>query len=609
MNSSEIRDRFLIFFKERGHKILPSSSLLPTDPTVLFTTAGMQRLSLYLSGEKDVLKEFGNRHLASSQKCFRTGDIEEIGDDTHHTFFEMLGNWSVGQDKDGYFKEGAINYAFDFVINVLKLEKKRIWITIFKGNENIPKDEESREIWIKKGIPRERILEFGEEDNLWGPVKDYGPCGPTTEIHYDRGSNFGCKDCKPNCSKCNRFVEIWNLVFMGYYKEEEGFKNLPHKSVDTGAGLERMAAILQEKPSAYETDLFIPVIREIEKITGNKYLNNKEKFRILADHLRGAVFLIAEGVNPSNVDRGYILRRILRRSLCVCKSLEMPENSLITLSRKVIDIYKDIYPDVQKKQIDIFTVLQKEEEKFGKALCQKEVIKELEEIEKEWDIPKVIDRKSYINSIANKLFFLWQSCGCPPEYVFDELEKKTGKKNKLREDITLKLEDKIKKHKEISRAGAKKKFGGVGEDATKEAIKLHTATHLLHQSLREVLGDHVRQMGSDINSERLRFDFTHPEKMAKEELEKVESIVNRKIKQDLKVEKEEMPYKKAIDSGALAFFKEKYPEKVKVYSVGDFSKEVCAGPHVKRTSELGIFKIIKEKSVGAGVRRIRAILK
>jgi len=594
MTSKEIRQKFLDFFEKKGHKIVPSSSLIPADPTVLFTTAGMQIFSPYLAGEKDVLKDFKTRHLVSCQKCFRTNDIEKIGDDTHHTFFEMLGNWSIGEDKKtGYFKEGAISYAWEFVTKKLKLDKDKIWITIFRGNKDIPKDEESKKIWIKLGIPEEKIKEFGEEDNLWGPVKDIGPCGPTTEIHYDRGEKFGCGDenCGPNCSKCKRIIELWNLVFMEYNKGEDGsFKSLPHRNVDTGAGFERIVAVLQNKPSSYETDLFEPIIREIEKISSINYLDRKEDFRVLADHIRASVFLASEGIVPSNLERGYILRRLLRRAICISKSLRLQEQSIIHLAQKVTEIYKKIYPELQSKQAEILTILENEEEKFGKSLMT--------------GINITGSAFDSGNITGEQAFDIYQTYGCPLESI-EKIAAEKGRKIINKQSFY----EAQKKHQEISRAGADKKFGGVGKEATYEATKLHTATHLLQAALRKILGEEIHQMGSDITSERLRFDFSFNRKITFEEIKKIQDIINQKIKEDLIVKREEMGYKEAIESGALAFFKEKYPERVSVYSVNSFSKEICAGPHVKRTSELGKIKIIKEESSGAGVRRIRAVLK
>jgi len=593
MTSQELRQKFLNFFAKKGHKIVPSSSLIPTDPSVLFTTAGMQQFVPYLTEEKDVLKDFGTRHLISCQKCFRSDDIEEVGDDTHNTFFEMLGNWSIGQDPEkGYFKEGAIKYALEFFVNTLSLDKNRFWTTIFKGEEKIPKDEESKKLWQENGIPKERIKEFDMKDNFWGPTGKIGPCGPNSEIHYDRGKEFGCgnPDCGPNCPHCQRFAELWNLVFMEYFKDESGnYHFLPQKNVDTGIGFERLLALLQQKPSGYETDLFWPIILELEKLSGRKYGKEKRSFRIIADHIRGSIFLISEGILPSNVERGYVLRRILRRAIRFGKLLNLPKNFLIPLAQKVVEIYKDIYPELKSIEADILTVIQNEEEKFEKTL--EKGLKQFEKISSRGNIG------------GEDAFHLFDTYGFPLELT-EELTKERNLKVDKKG-----FEEAFERHREISRAGVEKKFGGVGKEATFEATKLHTATHLLHAALREVLGNHVKQMGSDVTPQRLRFDFSHPQKMTEEELKKVGNIVNQKIKEDLEVKKEEVSYEEAIKSGALAFFKGKYPERVSVYFVDKFSKEICAGPHAKRTSELGHFEILKEESLGAGVRRIRAILR
>ena len=599
MDSIKLREKFLDFFKRNGHKIVPSSSLVAADPSVLLTSAGMQQFIPYFAGQKDVLNDFGTRHLASCQKCFRTPDIEEVGDDTHHTFFEMLGNWSIGEDeKSGYFKKGAIKLALDFFVNELGLDKNRFWITVFRGDKSIPRDKDSLQIWKEQGIPQDRIVEFGPEDNFWGPITKTGPCGPCSEIHYDRGEEYGCgrKDCGPNCPYCQRFVEIWNLVFMEYNKMPSGiYVKLPQRNVDTGIGFERLVALLQNKKSAYETDLFIPIINKLENISGLKYKENKREFRVISDHIRGAVFLISDGVLPSNIQEGYILRRVLRRAIRFGKLLRLPERFLIPLAEEVINSYGDVYPKLKgDNQSKIITVIQNEEEKFEKTLDKG--LKEFNRLEKE------VKNRNSMNITGEEAFNLYQSYGFPLE-----LTKELSQEKGLRVD-----EDGFqrakKRHQTISRVGSEKKFGGVGKGATYEAIKLHTATHLLQAALRQVLGTSVRQMGSDITSERLRFDFSYHRKMTLDEIKKVEDIVNQKIKEDLEVKRSEMSYDKALRSGALAFFKEKYPDRVSVYSIGDFSKEVCAGPHVKRTSDLGHFKIVKESSSGAGIRRIKAIL-
>jgi len=552
MKSFELRKKFLDFFNKRGHKIVPSSSLLPSDPSVLFTTAGMQQFKEYFLGKEC---PYGKK-VTSCQKCFRTSDIEEVGDTSHLTFLEMLGNFSFGS----YFKKEAINWAYEFIFNELKLPLKEAIFTVFEGDKEVPEDKESFTIWKKLGVSEEKIKRCGRKDNFWGPTGNEGPCGPTTEIHI-------------------RGIEIWNLVFNEYYQDSnKKLFPLKQNGVDTGMGLERLAMISQNKSSVFETDLF----------SFFSSLNSRAE-RIIADHIRSAVFLISESIIPSNVERGYVLRRILRRAIRYGKLLKMPNNFLIPLAQKVIELYRNVYPELKSKETDILTVIQKEEETFEKTL--KRGLKEFE---------RLINKNRKIT--GKEAFDLYQNYGFPLELT-EELLKEKGLK--IERDI---FDEAIKKHQEISRAGKEKKFGGVGKEVNYQITRLHTATHLLHQALRSVLGSHVKQMGSDITSQRLRFDFSHPQKMTLEEIKKVEEIVNEKIKEDLEVKREEMSYKEAILTGALAFFKEKYPERVSVYSVGDFSKEICAGPHVKRTSELKRFKIIKEESSGAGVRRIRAVL-
>jgi len=613
MQSNELREKFLNFFKKKEHLIVPSSSLIPKDKSVLFTTAGMQQFSLYLSGKKDPIQDFGTRHLASCQKCFRTNDIEEVGDDTHHTFFEMLGNWSIGQDENGYFKEGAINYALEFFINNLYLDKDKFFITIFKGKNNIPKDEESLKIWQKNGIPRKRIFEF-EKDNFWGPVSETGPCGPCSEIHYDRGEEFGCgsSDCGPNCKRCKRFVELWNLVFMEYWKDEKGnYQKLPQTNVDTGIGFERLLSVLQKKSSAYETDLFFSIIQEIEKLSSTTYTLQPVSYRIIADHLRSACFLISEGIVPSNVDRGYILRRLIRRAVRYARILDLKSLWYKNPTEKIIEKYSVVYPELKNNKEKILTVWQNEEEKFSKALSRG--LKEFE---------KLIERAKQKNQkmISGKeAFNLYETYGFPLELIQEIAKEKGIVVDKKEFEISL------QKHQEISRFGAEKKFGGHGIKNLQpttynlQPTKLHTATHLLQAALREVLGKEVKQMGSDINEKRLRFDFSFSRKMTKEEIQRVEDLVNQKIKENLKVKREEMKFEEALKSGAL-FVEKKwavsggYPEKVSVYTIFNsktgevFSKEICAGPHVEEIGILGKFKIQKEESSSAGIRRIKATI-
>ncbi len=591
-----MRKKFLDFFETKGHKIIPSSSLLPEDETVLLTSAGMQQLIPYICGEKDVVKDFNTRHLASVQKCFRTLDIEEVGDDTHHTFFEMLGNWSVGEDrKKGYFKEGAINLALDFLCRELELSKDCMYITVFGGGNEIPRDEEAINIWKKKGIPEDRIVTEGAEDNFWGPVANSGPCGPCSEIHYDRGEEHGCKkNCGVNCKNCDRFVEIWCLVFMEYWKDEKGdYRKLPQRNVDTGIGFERLVALLQGGKTAYETDLFYPVIKKIEEVTGKKYETEKEAFRIVADHVRGSVFLVADGVLPSNKEEGYILRRVIRRAVRYGRKIGL--DSIFLPAEEITEQYKEVYPELASG--DILPVIRKEEEKFAKTL--QEGLKELKKIKEKYGMTS----NGELQKVSGKdAFYIYQSFGFPLEMIKEELSK---------ERLLVAEEEfgkEFHKHQKVSKIGAEKKFGGVAREAGEQEAKLHTATHLLHAALRQVLGDSVKQMGSDITPERLRFDFSFERKLTNEELGKIQETVNNIISKSLAVKNEEMNLAEALESGALAFFKEKYPKRVKVYSIDGFSKEICAGPHVNNTGELGEFVILKQESVGVGTRRIKAVL-
>ena len=555
MNSNKLRESFLKFFEKNGHKIVDSSSLIPDDPSVLLTTAGMQQFKEYFLGEPS---PYGNK-VVSCQQSFRTSDIDRVGDKTHLTFFEMLGNFSFGD----YFKEEAIKLAFSFLFEELKLNREEFYFTVFEGDKDTPFDKESFSILKKLGVPESKIKKMPREENFWGPTGLEGPCGPTVEIYYKE-------------------LEIWNLVFNEYFRDKHGkLSPLKQKGVDTGLGLERLTKVIQNKPSIFETDLFEPIMREISG-------KNERAKRIISDHIKACTFLISEGILPSNKDRGYILRRLIRRIIGLEKILGLPNNFLIGLVPKVVEIYQDIYPEIKPRETEIMTVIQNEGEKFEKTLAKG--LKQFEKISLKGDISGI------------DAFHLYDTYGFPLELTTELAEQKDLKVDKQG------FESAFKKHQQISRAGIEKKFGGIGKQAGDEAIKLHTATHLLHQALREILGEGVKQMGSDITAERLRFDFSHSKKMTETEIKKVETLVNQKIKQDLKIKKEEMSYEKAIKSGALAFFKNKYPDKVNVYSISGFSKEICGGPHVKRTSELGVFKIIKEESSGAGIRRIRAVL-
>jgi alanyl-tRNA synthetase len=618
LSTNQIRERFLKFFEDRGHYILSSASLLPEDKTVLFITAGMQPLVPHLLGE---LHPQGKR-LASSQKCLRTDDILEVGDNRHLTFFEMLGNWSLGD----YFKKESIFWSFELLTDKehgFGIDPKKLYVTVFEGDNNAPQDEESIQLWQKafesvgvKASLSDRIYAYPKEKNWWGPVGGSGPCGPDTEIFYDTGKEhnkeFGEK-CHVNCD-CGRYIEIWNNVFMEYEKTKEGkYIPLKQKNVDTGMGLERIVMILQEKPTVFETDLLMPIIKECEKQSSIPYETQKHSYRIISDHIRASAFLISDGILPSNSEQGYILRRLLRRAIRHAKMLNMKADFYVPLIRKTAQIYKDMYPELIRKLNNIITIIDQEEEKFTKALLRG--LKYLYNIHRKYKKEKKQMTSEEIGELA---FYMYESYGFPFDDTIDEVTNYGWQFDK---HLVRKIaNDKFKKHQEISRAGAEKKFGGHGlllqtgelkaadEEELKKVTKLHTATHLLHQALRTVLGKHIKQMGSDITAERLRFDFAHPEKMTDEEKKKVEDLVNKEIEKELPVIIKEMPYEEATRKEALAFFKGKYGDTVKVYSIGSFSKELCGGPHVHNTRGLGEFKILKESSSSAGVRRIKANL-
>lgn len=565
MNSFELRKYFLLFFERNGHKIIPSSSLIPEDNSVLLTTAGMQQFKKYYTQERDPVSDLGTRNVASCQKSFRTSDIDEVGDESHLTFFEMLGNFSFG----GYFKEEAIEYAYKFF---KELKLKIDYVTVFGGEKDVPPDIDSEKIWRKLGI--KDVRKRGKEDNFWGPTGIEGPCGPTTEVYLNN-------------------LEIWNIVFNEYYCDANKLlRRLEQKGIDTGMGFERLTMIIQKKENIFETDLFNFLIESVPT-------KDKKAQRIIADHIKASVFLISDGIIPSNVERGYILRRLLRRGIRYGKLLSLPKGFLIPLAEKVIDFYKDVYPELNFSKDNILNTIRNEEEKFLKTLDNG--LKHFEKIANK-------------NISGKEAFRLYDTYGFPLE-----LTKELAQEKGLIVD-NKGFEEAFKKHREISRAGAISKFGGHGinlqsgdlkiiNDSDIEKIKrLHTATHLLHAALRKILGPQVKQNGSDITPERTRFDFTFPRKLTLEEIKKIESLVNEKIKEDLKVSFQELPLEEAKKTGALWFFKEKYPPIVKIYSIGDFSKEFCGGPHVKSTKEIGHFKIKKEESSSAGVRRIRAIV-
>jgi len=585
MTAKELRKKYLDFFVARGHKVLPSASLVPeNDPTTLFISAGMHPLVPYLLGEPHPL----GKRLCSVQKSLRTGDIESVGDSTHHTFFEMLGNWSLGD----YWKETMIPWSFEFLTKELNIPKEKIAVTVFAGDEDAPRDEETAAIWERLGIPKERIFYLGKEHNWWGPAGKTGPCGPDSEMFYDTGKEPCCPNCSPACA-CGKYVEIWNDVFMQYNKTAEGkFLPLKQKNIDTGMGVERTVSVLNGLGDDYQTDVFLPIIRKIEEISGQKYKENLVSMRVIADHLRAAVFVIADGIAPANTEQGYVLRRLIRRSVRFGKKLGMEKPFTALVAQAVIETLGETYPEIVTFQDRIFEELKKEEERFSKTLSRGL---------KEFD--KIIAGLAPGEKLSGKqAFFLYETYGFPIELTA-EMTKERGLAVDEEEFARAQEE-----HQRLSRVGAEKKFAGGLADHSEIATKYHTATHLLHAVLRKILGPEVHQVGSNITAERMRFDFTWPQKLTSEQIAQVENLVNEQIQKNLPVTLETMGLTEAKEQGALAFFEQKYAEQVKVYTIGDFSKEVCGGPHAASTGQLGHFKIIKEESSGAGKRRIYAIL-
>jgi len=581
MTAKDLRKKFIEFFEKRGHKKWPASSLIPeNDPSVLFTTAGMQQFKEYYSDPSRAQEKFGSKKIATIQPCIRTSDIDDVGDETHLTFFEMLGNFSFND----YFKKETVSFAIEFLTKELNLNLKDLDFFIFRGDEETKKDDESEKILKEQGILK--IKEAGRNDNFWGPTGKQGPCGPTIDIYLNG-------------------VEIWSLVFNQYVKDDSGkYHQTDIPGVDTGMGLERLTAVLLGTSDVYQNQLFEPIFKTLEEnIDGEvKYEDNKKAFRIIADHTRAAVFLLADGVVPGNIEQGYVLRRLIRRIIRYWRLLGGEGPILNELASSVIETYKNQYLLLSEKEDLIISELQKEEEKFGKTLTRglKEFERILKPITDGWggDLKKV-DGKEIPGSVA---FTLYERYGFPLELT-EELTKEKG--------LTVDKEGfkkALKKHQEISRTSAKAQFKGGLSSESERTIKYHTATHLLLAALKQVLGDHIHQKGSNITKERLRFDFSHPEKLTDEQKQKVEDLVNQKISENLEVSCEEMDIEEAKKKGAEAQFISKYSDKVKVYSVGDFSLEVCGGPHVKNTGELGRFKITNEQSSSAGIRRIKAIL-
>ncbi len=594
MKAFELKNKFYEFFTHKAHTKIRGSSLIPeNDPTVLFTTAGMHPLVPYIMGQEHP----EGRRLVNCQRCIRTKDIEEVGDTSHLTFFEMLGNWSLGD----YFKQEAIEMSFEFLTDAkwLNLKIEDLAISVYEGDSQVPADEESAKLWEQLGIPRDKIFFLSKQHNWWGPAGQTGPCGPDSEMFIDTHSN---DDAASNpASNDGRFLEIWNDVFMQYNKTSSGsFEPLGRTCVDTGMGLERTASILQGKPTVYHTELFMPLIHTLETISSYRFETSPihdKSMRIIADHIRAAVFILGDerAVNPSNIGQGYILRRLIRRAMRYGRQLEIDRLFLKDIAEVIIETYAVEYSQLQHQKASILNELEMEEKKFSETLKkgEKEFYKLVEQL-----------RKKNVSTITgNDVFHLYDTYGFPKEITV-ELAIEQG----LSID-DLGFEKAFKEHQEKSKADTNQTFKGGLLDNSEETTKLHTATHLLHQALRQVLGTHVSQKGSNITKERLRFDFSHEEKMTAEQVTSVEQIVNEQIQGALPVTMQTMSLEEAQKQGALAFFGEKYDEQVKVYSIGEFSKEVCGGPHVKNTKELGMFKIDKEQSSSRGVRRIKAVLK
>ncbi|MBB6480249.1 alanine--tRNA ligase [Spirochaeta isovalerica] len=594
MKANELRKKYIDFFVSRGHKEISGKSLIPeNDPTVLFTTAGMHPLVPYIMGEPHPA---GTR-LTDVQKCIRTQDIESVGDPTHATFFEMLGNWSLGD----YFKEEALKMSYEFITSpeYLGLDVNKLSVTVFAGDDDAPADNEAFEIWKGLGIPEERIYRLPKEDNWWGPAGTTGPCGPDSEMFIDTGKEACGADCRPGCS-CGKYFEIWNDVFMQYNKKEDGtYELMDRKCVDTGMGVERTITMLQGKNSVYDTELFTPILDKIGEMAGVKYKDDESldnSFRIIADHAKASTMIMGDpqGVKPSNLGQGYILRRLIRRAVRHGKKLNIEGQFLGKLAEVIIEMYREVYPELAGNRDLIISEFAIEEAQFNSTLKKGE--HEFEKL-----LPNLLRNPKKVVP-GRTAFKLYDTYGFPFELT-EELAAE--------HDMTVDREgfdEAYKKHQEISKKGAEQAFKGGLADNSVMSTRYHTATHLLHEALKTVLGDHVAQKGSNINADRLRFDFSHHDKMTDEEIKKVEDMVNEVIQAKMPVSMKTMTVEEAKALGARALFSGKYDEQVKVYFIGDFSTEVCGGPHVENTAELGKFVIKKEQSSSRGVRRIKAVL-
>ena len=590
-HSSELRSMFLKFFKDHGHAVISSASVIPeNDPTVLFTTAGMHPLVPYLMGAKHP----AGKRLTDVQKCVRTGDIDDVGDFSHLTFFEMLGNWSLGD----YFNEQMIPWSWEFLTSpeYLGLPKDRLAFSVFAGDADCPRDEESAQLWRNCGVADDHIFFLPKENNWWGPAGITGPCGPDTEMFIITDKEPCGPNCSPACS-CGRYLEIWNDVFMQYNKKADGtFEPLEQKNVDTGMGLERTICVLNGKKSVYETDLFADILKKISELSGKEYGSDEmttRAFRIIADHMRTATFIMGDdrGVSPSNVDQGYVLRRLIRRAVRYGMGIGMPEGFTGEVAKVIIEQYKDVYPELKRNEAFVLEQLSLEESRFARTLKQGN--REFEKL-----VEKVQDGQ--IDGVS--AFHLYDTYGFPVEMT-EELARERG--------LTVDMDgfhDCFRRHQATSQAGAEQRFKGGLADNSEQSARLHTATHLLHAALKKVLSADVSQRGSNITAERLRFDFNFPRPMTKEEIAEVEKLVNEEIEKKIDVTCEEMTVEEAKAQGAVGLFESKYGDRVTVYTIGDFSKEICGGPHAKNTGDLGKFTITKEQSSSSGVRRIKAEL-
>ncbi|MFA9437495.1 MAG: alanine--tRNA ligase [Candidatus Bathyarchaeota archaeon] len=586
MSSDKLKKMYLDFFQKNGHKVIANASLIPeNDPTALFISAGMHPLVPYLLGQPHP----SGTKLVNVQKCLRTSDIDEVGDNFHLSFFEMLGNWSLGD----YFKAESIPWSYEFLTSKewLNIDKDKLSVTVFAGDENAPRDNESANIWKELGVPEERIYYLPKEDNWWGPAGSTGPCGPDTEIFYDTGIEPCGSECKPGCG-CGKYNEIWNNVFMEYNKTPDGrYELLKQRNVDTGMGVERTISVLQGKKNVYETEIFVPLLDRIKELAEIEEILDEQvkSVRVIMDHTRAATFLLADGVVPRNLEQGYVLRRIIRGAIRHGKMMDIEEEFLSELAQTIIGMYAEDNPHLKSSEDFILTELKKEYKKFNNTLA------------------KGLRRFNRISKNKNEIdgkdaFLLYQSFGFPIE-----ITRELGIENHIPVDVDG-FDEEFQKHQKVSRASADKKFGSGLADSQKETVKLHTATHLLNEALRVVLSKDIVQRGSNITHERLRFDFNFDRKLTDQEKKAVEAVVNDQISKAIPVERIETTMDEANKMEIQAMFDDKYGDKVTVYSIGDFSTELCSGPHVDNTGELGHFRIVKEQGISAGVRRIRAVL-